>query len=80
MGKISTAGVHRLRATSAVARDKSVGRSAQDDVFVASRRYERPALFSNFYRLTFMRMPVPTGLSPVDLSSHANFLARPFQH
>jgi hypothetical protein len=34
MGKISTAGVLRLRATSAVSRDKSVKRSAQDDNFV----------------------------------------------
>jgi hypothetical protein len=34
MGKISTAGVLRLRATSAVSRDKSVRRSAQDDDFV----------------------------------------------
>jgi hypothetical protein len=34
MGKLSTAGVLRLRATSAVSRDKSVRRSAQDDVFV----------------------------------------------
>src|SRR5580658_2329060 len=31
MGKISTAEVLRLRATSAVSRDKSVRRSAQDD-------------------------------------------------
>jgi hypothetical protein len=34
MGKISTVGVLRLRATSAVARHKSVRRSAQDDDFV----------------------------------------------
>jgi hypothetical protein len=34
MGKISTAGVLRLRATSAVSRDKSVRRFAQDDDFV----------------------------------------------
>jgi predicted GIY-YIG superfamily endonuclease len=34
MGKISTAGVLRLRATSAVSRDKFVRRSAQDDDFV----------------------------------------------
>jgi hypothetical protein len=34
MGKISTAGVLRLRATSAVSPDKSVRRSAQDDDFV----------------------------------------------
>jgi hypothetical protein len=32
--KIRTAGVLRLRATSAVSRDKSVTRSAQDDGFV----------------------------------------------
>jgi hypothetical protein len=32
--KMSTAGVLRLRATSAVSRDKSVRRSAQDDDFV----------------------------------------------
>jgi hypothetical protein len=34
MGKISTAGVLRLRATSTVSRDKSVRRCTQDDVFV----------------------------------------------
>ena len=34
MGKISTVGVLRLRATNAVARDKSLTRSAQDDDFV----------------------------------------------
>jgi hypothetical protein len=34
MGKISTAGVLRLRATSAVSRNNSVRRSAQDDDFV----------------------------------------------
>jgi hypothetical protein len=34
MGKISTAGVLRLRAPSAVSRDKSVRRFAQDDGFV----------------------------------------------
>ena len=38
MGKISTAGVLRLRATSAVSRDKSVRRSAQDDGFVGGRK------------------------------------------
>jgi hypothetical protein len=36
MGKISALGVLRLRATSAVSRDKPVMRSAQDDAFVAS--------------------------------------------
>jgi hypothetical protein len=34
MGKISTFGVLRLRATKAVPRDRSVWRSAQDDGFV----------------------------------------------
>jgi hypothetical protein len=34
MGKISTLGVLRLRASPAVSRDKSVTRSAQDDDFV----------------------------------------------
>jgi hypothetical protein len=38
MGKISTAGVLRLRAASAMSHDKSVRRSAQDDDFVASWR------------------------------------------
>jgi hypothetical protein len=36
MGKVSTAGVLRLRATSAVSRDTAVRRSAQDDDFVRS--------------------------------------------
>jgi hypothetical protein len=35
MGEINTAEVLRLRARSAVSRDKSVRRSAQDDDFVA---------------------------------------------
>jgi len=34
MGKISTAEVLRLRATSTISRDESVRRSAQDDGFV----------------------------------------------
>jgi hypothetical protein len=38
MGKISTAEVLRLRATSAVSRDKSATRSAQDDDFVGILR------------------------------------------
>jgi hypothetical protein len=38
MGTISTAEVLRLRARSAVTRDKSVRRSSQDDDFVASWR------------------------------------------
>jgi hypothetical protein len=45
MGKISTAEVLRLRAPSAVSRDKSVRRSAQDDVFVVSWRCKKPASF-----------------------------------
>jgi hypothetical protein len=62
MGKISTVGVLRLRATSAVAGDKSVRRSAQDDDFmgVLTKKIQdklalmglRPGLLSN----------VPTGL------------------
>jgi hypothetical protein len=39
MGKISTAGVLRLRAPSAVSRDKSVRRSAQDDDFVGGLQF-----------------------------------------
>jgi len=42
MGKISTLGVLRLRASSAVSRDKSVRRSAQDDVFVVSFKEKHP--------------------------------------
>jgi len=34
MGKINTAEVLRLRATSTISRDESVRRSAQDDEFV----------------------------------------------
>ena len=39
MGKLSTAEVLRLRATSAVSRDPSVRRSAQDDDFVGGLEY-----------------------------------------
>ena len=42
MGKISSAEVLRLRATSAVSRDKSVRRCAQEDVFAASWRRKKP--------------------------------------
>ncbi len=62
MGRIGAAGVLRLRATSAVSRDKSVRRSAQDDDFVASwrrsgRRFcgglemQKTSVFSGFYFL-----------------------------
>jgi hypothetical protein len=44
MGKISVAGVLRLRATSAVSRNKYVMRSAQDDAFVASWRAKKRRL------------------------------------
>jgi len=43
MGKISTSGSFDSAPPSAVARDKSVRRSAQDDVFVASWRCKKPA-------------------------------------
>src|ERR1700688_1817329 len=39
MGTISTLGVLRLRALSAVSRDKSMRRSAQDDGFVGGLKY-----------------------------------------
>ena len=42
MGKISTAEVLRLRATSAVSRDKSVRRFAQDDDSVGELTERRP--------------------------------------
>jgi hypothetical protein len=40
--KIRTAGVLRLRATTAVSRDKSIRRSAQDDDFVGGVRKNIP--------------------------------------
>jgi hypothetical protein len=45
MGKMSLAGVLRLRAAMALSRDKSVKRSAQDDDFAASWRREKRAPF-----------------------------------
>jgi hypothetical protein len=48
MGKISTVGVHRLRATRAVARDKSVRRSAQDDDFGGSFDEKHPKQISAY--------------------------------
>jgi hypothetical protein len=42
MGKISTAEVLRLRATSAVSPDKSVRRCAQDDVLVGVLKKNTP--------------------------------------
>jgi hypothetical protein len=46
MGKISTAGVLRLRATSALSRDKSVRRSAQDDDFVGVLKKNIPNILA----------------------------------
>jgi hypothetical protein len=46
MGKIGTAEVLRLRAPSAVSRDKAVRRFAQDDAFVVSWRCKK-SVFSD---------------------------------
>jgi hypothetical protein len=48
MSEISTVGVLRLRATSAVARDKSVRRSAQDDDFVGALTKKHPKQVSAY--------------------------------
>jgi hypothetical protein len=48
MGKISSAGVLRLRATSVVSRDRDVRRFAQDDGFCGELEIEQTSLFSNF--------------------------------
>jgi len=48
MGEISTPGVLRLRAISAVSGDRSVRRSAQDDVFVVSLEMQKNSIFSDF--------------------------------
>jgi hypothetical protein len=50
MGKLSTAGVLRLRATSAVSRDKSVRRCAQDDDSVGELTERRPLCGSGAHR------------------------------
>jgi hypothetical protein len=70
MGKISIAGVLRLRAPSAVSGDKSMTRSAQDDDFVGvlakniSNKLplmgRRPGLLS---KTLSSCQPVPTGLN-----------------
>jgi hypothetical protein len=48
MGKISIAGVLRLRATITVSRNKSVRRSAQDDDFVEALK-EHPIIISHVH-------------------------------
>src|ERR1700674_1351288 len=52
MGKLSTAEVLRLRATSAVSRDQSVRRSAQDDDFVGVLTKNKLALIGHGPGLT----------------------------
>jgi hypothetical protein len=51
MGEINTVGLLRLRATSAVASDKYVRRSAQDDVFCGGLEMQKTSVFSDFYCL-----------------------------
>ena len=73
MGKISTAEVLRLRATSAVSRDKSVRRSAQDDDFVGVLTKNtlnklalmglRPIVFGPGYALARGTRPIPSELA-----------------
>jgi hypothetical protein len=53
MGKVSTAEVLRLRAPSALSRDKTVGRSAQDDGFAGVLTKKHPEQVSAFGRLSF---------------------------
>src|SRR3984957_18724989 len=68
MGKLSPAGVLRLRARSAVPRDPSVRRSAQDDEFVgvskASGRGHLPSFIHPTRKLVVIEIAaVPPGLS-----------------
>ena len=72
MGKISTAGVLRLRATSAVSRDKSVRRCAQDDDFVGVLKKNIPNKLALMGRSPGLSSAVPTGHT---LDSHAGFKA-----
>jgi len=64
MGKKSTVGVLRLRATSAVSRGKSVRRSAQDDDFVGvltKNIQDRLTLIGRQSWVNLDRTPMPTG-------------------
>ena len=61
MGKISTLGVLRLRATSAVARDKSVRRCAQDDDFVGVLKKNIPNKLALMGRSLGLSSAVPQG-------------------
>ena len=63
MGKISTAGVLRLRATSAVTDDKSVRRSAQDDDFVGVSTKDILNKSALMGRNPGLRSDFPAGLS-----------------
>jgi hypothetical protein len=63
MVEISTAGVLRLRATSAVSRDKSVRRSAQDDDFVGVSTKNILNKLALMGRSPGLSSGVPAGLS-----------------
>jgi hypothetical protein len=63
MRNISTAGVLRLRATSAVSRDKAVRRSAQDDNFVGIMTKNILNKLALLGHVQGCCQPVPTGPS-----------------
>src|SRR6202522_2984580 len=71
IGKISSAGILRLRATTAVSRDRYVRRSAQDDGFAGSWRWNKPALIGRSSSVTFpasiQRLPFSASAMRYDL-------------
>src|SRR5580704_10071698 len=64
MGKISTAEVLRLRATSAVSRDKSERRSAQDDDSVGCIDEKHPKQVSAYGTPLWLIFSCPLGTFP----------------
>ena len=79
MGKISIVGVLRLRAKSAVSRDRSVRRYAQDDDFVGVLKNKHPKQVSAYGISSWVTISRPYPGFPVELRGfealHAPFFA-----
>src|SRR5450755_90765 len=76
MAKLSTAEVLRLRATSAVARDRSVKRFAQDDGFAGVLMKNIPIRLTLMGLASWAKFSRPFGLILQSVGSHADSLAR----
>jgi hypothetical protein len=75
MGKLSTAGVLRLRAKSAVSSDRSVRRFAQDDGFVGGLKKNTSHRLTLIGLASWAKFSRPYGTEFGNCSSHADSLA-----